>query len=131
MFDPDKEQDTTDREVERYAKSGDDQSYVKNHFFDKVKRYAGKIPFVFDAVCLYYCALDPETPTYAKAIAFAALAYLILPLDAVADWLPLVGFADDAGAVAAAIGSLAAHINNEHRNQASQFLYNRPYRKEI
>ncbi len=112
---------------EQFKKIGDDEPYVKEHFFHKLKHFAGKVPFVFEAVCLYYCALDAKTPLYARAIAFTALAYFILPTDLVADVLPIVGLTDDAGAIAAAIGSLSTHITAAHRNQASQLLYEKDF----
>ncbi|HSW48684.1 MAG TPA: YkvA family protein, partial [Bryobacteraceae bacterium] len=62
-----------------------DEAYVKRAFWPKVKRAGAKIPFVKEAVAMYFCALDPETPIKAKGIALAALAYFVLPLDAIPD----------------------------------------------
>ncbi len=70
---------------------GSDEAYVKRAFWPKLKRVAGKVPFLREALALYYCALDPETPLKAKAIAFAALAYFILPLDAIPDAIAALG----------------------------------------
>ena len=42
----------------------------------------------------------------AVAVAAVALAYLVLPSDAVPDVVPLVGLADDAGVLAAAVAAL-------------------------
>ena len=118
---------TNNLQDEQFEKKGDDESYVKENFFAKLKSLAGKIPFVFDAVSLYYCAMDPITPLAAKGIAFGALAYFILPTDIVVDLIPMFGLMDDAGVIAAAIGALASQITDEHRNQASMFLYDKPY----
>ena len=35
---------------------------VRGDFWAKLKRFAGKVPFVDDVVAAYYCALDPATP---------------------------------------------------------------------
>ena len=42
----------------------------------------------------------------AVAVAAVALAYLVLPADAVPDVVPLAGLADDAGVLAAAVAAL-------------------------
>ena len=52
----------------------------------------------------------------------SALAYFVLPLDAVADFLPLLGFADDAAVLAAAISEVAGSINERHREKARAAL---------
>jgi len=99
-----------------------DETLVKEKFSTKVKRVAGKISFLQDAVALYYCALDPKTEQWVKVLAFSALAYFIIPLDAIPDYLPLVGYADDAGIILAAIKKLADHVTEEHRAKARTFL---------
>ncbi len=108
-------------------KINEDEQYVKKNFAEKLKEFAGKIPFVFDAVCLYYCAMDSRTPLIVKGVALGALAYFVLPTDLVPDILPFVGLIDDAGAIAAALGTIGSQITKEHRNQASEFLYGKPY----
>ena len=99
-----------------------DEARVKGGFWAKVKRVGRNLPFVEDAVAAYYCTLDPSTPTRVKVILLSALAYFVLPLDAVADFLPLLGFADDAAVLAAAISEVAGSINAEHREKARQAL---------
>ena len=69
---------------------------VKKTFFDKVKAVAGRVPFVPDAVSMYYCMLDPRTPFWVKATVAGALLYFISPFDAILDAIPVVGYADDA-----------------------------------
>lgn len=51
-----------------------------------------------------------------------ALAYFVLPLDAVPDYLPVIGFADDAAALAAAMQLIASHMKPEHREAAKRAL---------
>ena len=51
-----------------------------------------------------------------------AIAYFVLPTDAVADLLPLIGFADDAAVLAAAITQVAGSITEEHRAKARKVL---------
>lgn len=107
------------------SKIGDHEqqvNYVKKGFWSKVKKYAAKVPFAHEAVAMYYCAMDPGTPNMAKVTAIGALAYWILPIDLIPDFLPVVGFADDATAIIIAYKAISVHITDEHRQQADQFF---------
>lgn len=96
--------------------------YVEEGFWAKVKRYAAKVPFAKEVVTLYYCSLDPKTPLSAKATAVGALAYWIMPLDLLPDFLPVAGFVDDATAVLIAYKAISGQITDEHREKAEQFF---------
>ena len=50
-----------------------------------------RIPFAEDLVAAYYCALDRDTPGYVRAVLFGALAYFVLPIDVVPDFLAGLG----------------------------------------
>lgn len=98
------------------------EQYVKDGIWKKVKRTASKVPFVSDAIALYFCALDSKTPIHAKFTAFSALAYFISPADGVMDAIPVLGYGDDAGAIALAIATLEKYITDEHRKKAEGWL---------
>ena len=51
-----------------------------------------------------------------------ALAYFILPTDAIPDVLPVLGLTDDAAVLAATIKLVANHIRPEHRAVAREKL---------
>ncbi|MCF7992145.1 MAG: DUF1232 domain-containing protein [Thiohalocapsa sp.] len=74
------------------------------------------------ALWLYYAAQKPEVPAKAKAAIWAALGYLILPLDAVADVIPVVGFGDDLAVLAASLATVARHVDAEVKAKASATL---------
>ena len=59
---------------------------------------------------LYKMARDPEVPWQFKAVAVGALVYLISPIDAVPDLLPLVGLLDDVAVITAAVASLGGGL---------------------
>lgn len=99
-----------------------DEESLKRRFWEKLRRVAGKIPFAEDLVAAFYCATDPQTPSRVKLILIGAIAYFIFPTDAIADFLPLVGFADDAAVLAAAITQVASSITEEHRAKARKSL---------
>ena len=83
---------------------------------------AAQIPFAEDCSAAYYCAFDRATPLPVKATLVGALAYFVLPLDAIPDVLPVLGFTDDAAVLATAIKLVASHIRPEHRDGARSKL---------
>ena len=98
----------------------DDQGYSEENFWEKLKNYAidaGR-EVVEKALTLYYAAQSPETPVYEKTIIYAALTYFILPTDLVSDFLPGVGYVDDASLLAAALLTVAKYITPEIKEKA-------------
>jgi uncharacterized membrane protein YkvA (DUF1232 family) len=57
-----------------------------------------------------------------KATLVGALAYFVMPIDAIPDVVPLLGFTDDAAMLAAALNLMAAYIRPEHRVAAKNKL---------
>lgn len=70
---------------------------------------------------LYYAAIDDDTPSWAKATIYTALAYFILPLDAIPDFI-LGGYTDDLTTLTAAVYTITKHIKPEHQEKAEQKL---------
>lgn len=50
---------------------------------------------------------DPATPLWVKGVCIAALGYLILPTDAVTDFIPVLGYGDDLTMLTAALTAIA------------------------
>ncbi|MEN6390723.1 MAG: YkvA family protein [Syntrophomonas sp.] len=98
------------------------EEYVERTLWTKIKQTAARVPFVPDVVAMYYTVRDAKTPFWARATILAALAYFVLPADTIPDFIPLVGFSDDAGAIAAALAAVSAHMTDEHREKARQAL---------
>lgn len=69
---------------------------------------------------MYYALQDKDTPLWAKTILIAALGYFICPVDAIPDLIPGAGYADNAGAIATALGMVAVHIKPEHTKAAKE-----------
>ena len=95
--------------------------FAAKHFLKDCRRIAARIPFVLDAVAMYYCSIDQKTPLWAKGVALAALAYLLNPFDAVHDAIPFLGFGDDASAIAAALSAIGRHVTDEHKYLAGKW----------
>ena len=55
---------------------------------------------------LYGMIKDPDIPWQLKAVAVGALVYLISPIDAMPDIVPIAGLLDDAAVISAAVSSL-------------------------
>lgn len=99
-----------------------DQKTVEAGFWKKLRRVASKLPFLDELLAAYYCAIDPATPLRVKAVLFGALAYFVMPVDLIPDFIAWFGFTDDAAVLYAAIRSVAGSIKPEHRDQARASL---------
>ena len=96
------------------------ESYSEQGFWQKVGSVAKQAGFevIEKALWLYYAAEKPSVPAAAKAVIYGALAYLILPVDAIPDALPVIGFTDDLAILAAAVSSVAMYIDDSVKAQA-------------
>ncbi|MDX2177688.1 MAG: DUF1232 domain-containing protein [Candidatus Sumerlaeia bacterium] len=91
-------------------------------FWSKVKKF-GKMmghEVLEKAFILYFVYVDPDTPVWAKIKIAAALAYLVSPVDAIPDFVPVVGFSDDLAVLAAAVGAVALHTKEIHKAMARE-----------
>jgi len=96
-------------------------AYSEDSFWQKLTGYAraaGK-EVVEKALLLYYAAQEEKAPAWAKATIAGALGYFIVPLDAVADLTPAVGYADDLGVLVLAIAAVATYINDNVREKTA------------
>ena len=94
-----------------------EEAFSERGFRDKLKTYAksaGK-EVVEKALLLYYAAQEEKAPKWAKATIAGALGYFIVPLDAIADFTPAVGYADDLGVLVLAIAAVATYVNDDVR----------------
>ncbi len=95
---------------------------TRRRFVPKLLKVAARIPFADDLAAAYFAAIDPATPRKAKMVLFAALAYFVIPTDALPDVVAGFGFTDDATVLATAIGVVGAHIREPHRRAARRLL---------
>ena len=91
-------------------------------FWRTAKRAARRIPFMEEVVASYYCALDDKTPLRAKGILFGAIAYFVLPADAIPDFILGLGFTHDIAVLSAAIAAVRTHLTPAHRLAAREAL---------
>ncbi len=95
---------------------------VRKGFWTTFRKAAKYIPFAEDVAAAYFCAIDPATPPRAKGILLAALAYFILPLDIIPDFIVAVGFTDDMAVLAVAISTIRSHMKPVHYDKARKAL---------
>lgn len=95
---------------------------VTRGFLPKLKKVVARVPFASDLVSVWFCARDPETPMPAKALMMAALAYFVLPTDAIPDMIAGIGFTDDAAVLAAVIATLGRTLKPRHKTAAQDLL---------
>jgi uncharacterized membrane protein YkvA (DUF1232 family) len=95
---------------------------VVRGFWPKIRKVAASIPFAGDALAVWYCARDEETPAAAKGMMLAALAYFVLPTDAVPDFIAGLGYTDDAAVFALMLSVVGKHLKPRHRAAAREAI---------
>jgi len=110
------------------------REYTEQSFWEKLKNFsisAGQ-EVVEKALVLFYCLGDSRTPAWARSVIVGALGYFVMPIDAIADITPAVGYSDDLGVLALATATVALYINKEHRQKARKKLnawFDKPEKK--
>ncbi|MGI9400737.1 MAG: YkvA family protein [Rhizobiaceae bacterium] len=117
-----KDDTQTDKKSGSGSKANADERKVRTKFWKTFRKAANHIPFSEDLVASYYCALDPQTPHRTKMVLFSALAYFVLPLDWIPDFIMGVGFTDDIAVLTAAIAAIRSSITPAHYDAARASL---------
>lgn len=95
---------------------------VARGFWPKIRKVAAKVPFATEALSVWYCARDEETPTAAKGMMLAALAYFVLPTDVVPDFIAGLGYTDDAAVFATLMTLVGRNLKPRHREAAKRSI---------
>ncbi len=93
---------------------------VNKGFWPKITRVAAKVPFAREALSVWFCARDEDTPLAAKGMMLAALAYFVLPVDAVPDFIAGLGYTDDAAVFTALLAVLGRNLKPRHKALAKR-----------
>jgi uncharacterized membrane protein YkvA (DUF1232 family) len=107
------------RELELLADKYDEASLWR-----KVGRFARRAgrEVIAKVLVLHFCLKDPDTPRWARRVIMGALAYFVIPIDAIPDIAPFAGFVDDFGILVVALAMVVTHIKPEHRELADDRL---------
>ena len=103
-------------------KQSQEALYSENSLWLKLKNSGKKAgsEMVYLALKLYYAALDPKTPKWARLRIYSALGYFVLPLDALPDFIPVAGYSDDLVLLTLAVSTVAFYINDSIKNKAKE-----------
>jgi len=107
--------------IKKYA-----SAFSEAGFWDKLKRFARTLgqKAVYTSLLLFFAYRRKETPCLAKTIIMGALGYLLIPLDAIPDLSPIVGFTDDIAVLSFALVIVAGLINKEVKQKAKDQMSN-------
>src|SRR5713226_2314399 len=96
--------------------------YADETFWEKLSKHSAQAgpQLVHKALVLYYTMNNSKTPNRVKASIMGALAYFIVPLDAVPDAIIGVGYLDDLGVIAWAYDTTFNHINEAALKDANR-----------
>lgn len=86
------------------------RAYSESAFKAKLSTLTGLDKLIDAARQVHALLRDPQTPIWVKGLCIAVLGYLIVPTDAVADFVPVLGYSDDLAALTAAIAAIASHL---------------------
>ena len=89
-------------------------------FVDKVARIAKRAgaKLVYAALILYYTLQSDKVSKAGKALIVGALGYMISPLDAVPDAIPIVGLTDDLAVLVYVLKKVWVNVEPEIKDKA-------------
>ena len=117
----------SDSEIDRFKKI-DTEKYAAEYSEEKLWQKLAKhfksvgLQAAYKVLQLFYVAQNPKCPKRVKAGIYGALGYFIMPFDAIADFIPFVGYTDDLALIGAAIVIAQFYINDEVRSKAKKKL---------
>jgi len=99
-----------------------EKDFSEKSFWDKILEVAAKAgkEVIEKAVILYFVMQDDDTPMWAKGTILGALGYFVSPIDAIPDFIPVVGYTDDLTVLAGALVTVASHVKREHKDKAQE-----------
>ena len=98
--------------------------FSPSDFVDKVARVAKRAgaKLVYAALILYYTLQSDKVSTTDKALIAGALGYMISPLDAVPDAIPIIGLTDDLTVLVFVLKKVWGNVEDEIKDKARQRL---------
>lgn len=102
------------------AIKGSQKYFSENNFGAKMVKYAKVLgtKIAYYSFLLFYALKSPNTPRSDKMTIAGALGYLILPVDLIPDFIPLVGLTDDTAVIIYAIYRIYSHIDEPMKQKA-------------
>ena len=93
-------------------------NYSEEGFQNKIKKYALKIgaKAIYIALLLYYAI--PSVSLIDKTLIIGSLGYFISPFDLIPDFIPVIGYLDDIGALTFAFYKFGSNIDDRVKEKA-------------
>ncbi|MBI5915253.1 MAG: DUF1232 domain-containing protein [Bacteroidetes bacterium] len=100
------------------------RQFSENRLFQKLQTYTRQagLKVVYSALLMFYAFRRKETPLWARRIIIGVLGYFIMPIDALPDLTPIIGYTDDLGVLSFGLVTIAAFVNDEVRINARKKL---------
>lgn len=94
--------------------------FTNSDFLEKISRVAKRAgaKFVYAALLLYYTLQSDKVSVKDKALIIGALGYLVSPLDAVPDAIPIAGLTDDLAVLGFVLNKVCGNISEEMKEKA-------------
>ena len=98
--------------------------FSASDFVDKIARIAKRAgaKLVYAALILYYTLQSDNVSKTDKALIVGALGYMISPLDAIPDAIPIVGLTDDLGVLIYVLRKVWVNVEPEINDKAKEKL---------
>ena len=98
--------------------------FSASDFVDKISKIAKRAgaKLVYAALILYYPLQSEKVSKADKALIIGALGYLISPLDAIPDAIPIVGLTDDVGVLIYVLRKVWVNVEPEIKDRAKERL---------
>jgi uncharacterized membrane protein YkvA (DUF1232 family) len=97
---------------------------VVKQWISRVKEWARRLKR--DVVALWFACKDARTPRWAKVVAVFTVGYALSPIDLIPDFIPILGFVDDAiilpGLIWLVLRLIPPHLMADFRSKAEQWL---------
>lgn len=94
---------------------------------ERIKAWARRIKR--DSVTLWFAYRDPRTPWLVKSLCVLVVAYALSPIDLIPDFIPVLGYVDDALLLPVliwlAVKLLPPHVVEDNRAKAEQWMNER------
>lgn len=100
------------------------RQFSEKRLFQKLRTYTRQagLKVVYSALLMFYAFRRKETPLWARRIIIGVLGYFIMPIDALPDLTPIIGYTDDLGVLSFGLVTIAAFINDDVRINARKKL---------
>ncbi len=96
--------------LDKLAKADDKAEQQSN----KIKKFKEDLKVLVRLVRSWAKGEYKDVPAFSIILAIAAIIYFLSPVDAIPDWIPVVGYLDDAAVVGFVIYSIKTDLDNFH-----------------